>query len=273
MARVASFRLKLDRAERHLKELKDELAKYSEVRPYEARRNREIDAQVYIYTAHLREKPPPVLGLIVGDFIHNVRSSLDHIAVALSPRSRKNKASFPIETDFIWERDVETAEYVEKFADKRARWCSATKGIVQDPLAIIEGLQPYDRWQDPGTHELRVIAALDNADKHRELAVVTLGLLNASTTISDPSGNSLFHQWTPGVLEDGAVVAAFPFADMRAEMDVHIHGAVHVGVKMAWTNPVGILTIPDGLELLLNFVREMVIAPLEPFLTAKRSKV
>jgi hypothetical protein len=264
-AETPSFRLKVCRAERHLEELKTEIADYSKIRPYEAIRDVEADPQAYVYRARLREEPPPRIALIVGDFMHNLRSSLDHLAVALSVGGKwKRKAYFPVAVADYWQRSIETGEYADKFAAERERWHRYTGGIAEAPLAIIKALQPYKSGQDADTHPLRVLHALDNADKHRRLATLTLGLLDATTTIHDPAGGALFSQRLPGMVQDGAVVASFPFADASAEVDVHIHGAAQVAVEIAWEEG-GLLKLPDGLQDLVVFVRRRVIALLEPF--------
>jgi hypothetical protein len=264
MTERPSFHLKVGRAERHLEELKTEISEYSKIRPYEAVRDRQLDPNAYVYRAHLREDPPPCLALIVGDFIHNLRSALDHVAVALSKAKWKSKAHFPFVEHDLWETDIETGEYVSKWATDRELWARYTSGMAEEPLAIIKALQPYRSAEDAATHPLRILHTLDNTDKHRRLAIVTLGLLNAATTIYTDDRSALFHQWLPGMVEDGAVVAAFPFEDASAEVNVHIHGAAQVAIEMTWANR-GLLKVPDSLTDLVKFVQANVISPLEPF--------
>jgi hypothetical protein len=105
------------------------------------------------FRVHIRESPPSLLGLIFGDFIHNLRASLDNLIYELAPprTRRRTKLSFPI-------YDKEDA------FDREAR--PLLQGVGDEVVEVLERFQPY-----PGPNEdlehLRVLNAFWNQDKHR----------------------------------------------------------------------------------------------------------
>jgi hypothetical protein len=106
------WRLKLDRAEEHLKNLEGEVAAYIHSDPYKAIRVTDCQqhSDCWRYLLHLSPPPTIPLVLILGDAIHNMRSALDHLAVALAGR---DDAAVPI---FI--PDI---EHPEAAPDEKAR--------------------------------------------------------------------------------------------------------------------------------------------------------
>lgn len=109
------------------------------------------------------KEPPRKWRLLLGDVVHNLRASLDHIAFGLamqhgSPLKKCRRTMFPIyETD---------ADY---WQHGRPR----LHGVI-DPnaLAAMRALQPYHTPRDPRAPLLWEISQLDNADKHRHLVLV-----------------------------------------------------------------------------------------------------
>src|SRR5713101_8077680 len=101
------YRRKMRRARKHLDEMESVLGVYGNRHPCEPIRDREAarDPREWVYRAHLMNQPTDDLDLILGDFIHNVRAALDHIAVSLVPHNRRSKAKFVIVRTNIWEKD------------------------------------------------------------------------------------------------------------------------------------------------------------------------
>jgi hypothetical protein len=269
---LEGVRLKLRRADEHLEELKGHIAHYSEIRPYEAVRDFEFNPNAYVFRAHLREQPDPWIAVIFGDFIHNLRSVLDHLATAIVPDERKRKAAFPVLNIDPWETDLNTGGYFMDRKAARQQWSSSTKGMPEDAKALIKAVQPYHFRDDPEPSKLAIISSLDNTDKHQTLNVMSLGVRAPQTTVvyldADGQPLTMFNQWHGGITyQDGAVVSSFPMeaGDTSAEVQVHIQGAVEVAVQVPGAS--GYYEIPTIPEILREFVVAL-IAALSPFVPA-----
>ena len=67
---------------------------------------------------------------MLGDCLFNIRSALDHIAVAIAPPERQDRASFP---------DHPRPEN----SDVRQKFRQLTEGMPPEAVAIIEAEHPY----------------------------------------------------------------------------------------------------------------------------------
>lgn len=73
---------KIDRAEKHLRELESELQKLQDVAPFEVSIG-EMNADRFVpATVSLREFGFAPISMIAGDFIQNLRASLDYVVAA-----------------------------------------------------------------------------------------------------------------------------------------------------------------------------------------------
>lgn len=126
-------RLKLQQAWRHRQKLGEAIA--TEWRPAE---------------------PPPLhFGVILGDFLHNLRGVLDHLIwqlVLLNENEPTRATGFPI------------CDSREDF-DKLAKRC--LRGLTDDQYALVEEYQPYRLGDEAPFHYLAVLRDLSNTDKHR----------------------------------------------------------------------------------------------------------
>ena len=103
--------------------------------------------------------------VIIGDFIHNIRSALNYIAIGVwrfdSPKIEpSNRFQFPIES------------CQDEFLRKRR---STFKGISDKHIALFKRFQPCY-----GCDWTRLLVELSNKDKHWELVSVDL-YINSST--------------------------------------------------------------------------------------------
>jgi hypothetical protein len=96
---------------------------------------------------------PPMLSVIVGDCLYNLRSALDHLVWLLVEANPSHKPTrknmFPICGD------------PELFAKQIKR--GRLDGVADAARTAIEGLQPYDGRDNP----LKILDHLHNIDKHR----------------------------------------------------------------------------------------------------------
>ena len=140
-----SWRLKIARAKKHLNEVEAELWNYSGRHPYEAVRDRKSQKNPNIrhFRLRLTEHPDPMLAVIIGDFLFNVRSALDHLAVALAPRKWRYDASFPIELVNPWKESGADADSPD-VPQRRRRFETALRGMPEEAVAFIKSIQPYN---------------------------------------------------------------------------------------------------------------------------------
>ncbi len=147
---------KLYRARQHFDELAQEVRAYYQSDPgtLEVTTSENGGATVEF----IESKPTPArFGLIFGDFLHCLRSSLDYLVwelVASGGGIRTHKHEFPV-------------------ADKESAFEKAIKdgkldAISPKALALIRTAQPFQR-DDPTSHFLWMLNKLNNINKHRRI--------------------------------------------------------------------------------------------------------
>ena len=169
-------RAKVKRAQKHMIDIDKEARRYAEGQPYELPRIRMPDSQRKVgYRVRITEQPDPIIALMLGDFVHNLRSALDYIIVACVPKQRRKSASFPILTKDIFARD-KSGNFMVNDTEGRKSFESAIKGLKSEARALVIALQPYRQGADAHRDILGIINRLENADKHRQLITVGGGI-------------------------------------------------------------------------------------------------
>lgn len=128
---------------------------------------------------HVSEPFPPDWSALIGDAVHNLRSALDHLALALNAKGyadANNGASLPRrnvkDSEFLVVGDTHPERppadvFTGSLKKKIATMPSAARGII-------EGIQPYKRRDSWATDPLWLIHDLDRIDKHRQLVLSTV---------------------------------------------------------------------------------------------------
>lgn len=263
MADLRSWDLKVTRAEHHLDEVKAKMAAYADRNPFRAARVRQPPRQrhIWLYRLEMTEKPDPVIAVIIGECFYDLRSALDHLAVAMAPRSRKASAAFPVEWTDPWEKNA-AGDFI--YGEERRRsFTFRIKGMPDEAVEMIKTAQPYQR-KDSELETLGLISRLENADKHRELIVVGHGVADARSVVT--VGGEAIRQETAGFRPDGAEVAKFGF-DQRvpdeSEVTVKVSGTATIAIKIAGID--GYFGMPESLDILVAWVRDSVIPDFTPY--------
>lgn len=238
--------LKFQRAEKHMVDIQEEAKRYAGRNPYEFIRIRLPDSQNEIrFRFHITEQPDPVIAVMLGDFIHNLRSALDYIIVACVPRQRRKNASFPILYEDIFAKG-EDGQFVVKDNCLRKSVETTIEGLHPEARAFVIGLQPYKAINLglPPDNALGVLCRLENADKHRKL--VTVGCAGQdfaiNTTVpgfTEPITSQKLLATGTEVLEDNAVI---PYRFPRgihspdgsikpSEVEMHFSGTVRISIE------------------------------------------
>ena len=252
---IPSHRLKLYRADQHIEQI--ELI----AEPMRDRREYPVVESVQSQRKGLRcdyrldlssEQPPEMLPILIGDYMFNVRSALDHLAVALAPRKYRHKISFPILTTDPLAQD-DSGDYLN--AEAASRWLALKEWLPDDRFAALKALQPYEasalQGQAAENHALALLSAFQNADKHRELINTVAGLAKAELHI------------------DGDVTYVVPVFQHRTivarsnrKMDVQVKGVPLLGLARGDA----IWSFDLLIKKLTAFVADEALPRLEPFL-------
>ena len=194
--------LKLDRAEDVIEELHEAIVEYLQENNYEIIGKFEPELSRYTLTGKVTKTTVP-FGVTAGDVVHNLRSSLDHLAwqlALLTTTTPYNLTQFPI------------ALTPGEFGSKRGQLM--IRDLIPEHRALVERFQPYNGtnrdWTPLALRDLRV---LSNTDKHRVLnatvakkptkvkSILGVGIIRDATAARDI-------EWFAEGSIDGAILAS-----------------------------------------------------------------
>ena len=258
-----SWWLKVKRAQKHMVDIYHLARAYSETNPYEFIRVRLPNRHRKVrYTVRITEQPDPMLAIMVGDFVHNLRSALDHIVVANVPRKERKNAYFPVSREDLWATD-ESGNFVVKDDKRRDDFKRAIRGLKPRAEAAVIIAQPYQGT--PVDQELLgIISRLENADKHRELAVVLSGVSRVSAMAINRLGVWVDRPPYDVVYPDGATIDWELLPDdptPPSEVYVQFSGTttVHISVTSTGGNlPPIHIPLENSLLNMLRFTRRLI---------------
>ncbi|MCA1706525.1 MAG: hypothetical protein LC808_25970 [Actinobacteria bacterium] len=254
MADVSGAQLKLGRALEHLLSLDDAIAAYLGSDPVNI--VREIDQrhpERVVFSMALKEEPPATLSAVIGDCVHNLRASLDHLAWQLVlanggvPREGPRGTHFPILTK-LRQDGTKPAVIV-------------AGGVSTKALTRIDAVQPFHR-RDAEKHPLAILSRLDNIDKHRSLLLSTAQSVRTQAYLSSADGSyRVGGQFQPGVVRPGDPIAAFQFPSAEAiKPDLILEAEGDNFVALAEATEIGDRPVTEVLEEMLQYVDRHVVA-------------
>lgn len=192
---------KVDWAKQHVDKLEREVREFADRNPYrivvEPSFQPNNPAMISL-AVRFREEMPDEFALLVGDALHNLRSSLDHLACCLVPGGTSDpECSFPFaKSESAFEQTMLSRPI------RKAK-----------PIAIdgIRKLKPYPGGNDT----LYGLHLIDNLDKHRLLLPVigASGLKNSFVVkFGDLPGASVFDMKSFGIvgIKDGQKLVVLP---------------------------------------------------------------
>lgn len=257
--------LRLERASHHLQRFENAVGRWLEEEPYRIVSEPQREQRQRILRVEILNSPPPELGLLIGDCLHNLRSALDNLAYDLARAHRGDPLSRSLARDSQFPVFKDRDQFL-------SRGMNQIRGIAPAAQTIIEGLQPYQRGDEFAYDRLWWLRELSNSDKHRLL----------QPTLLYPTGVGMFVSETVdvfdvrvawGPVEDGAVIARAPYYDAAgAEIDTQPHIVLSVGLEQSSPIP----TLPDDiifttpsvqiLQWIHRHIVTNVISPLDQFL-------
>ena len=241
MSRIRHAELKAGRALEHLDALKTEFEAYYNSSPITVTRDTSSDGTRRILRVHF-SSPDERLHLIAGDFVHNLRSALDHIVYALVVES---SGQLPTSRSIQWP----VLEAPNESCLKRQ-----INGASEGASILIESLQPYNSPCPLKQNHLWRLSKLDIIDKHRRITF-NEHAVNASFPGLTPSSD-----FTKDATDDGFKVS-FPFNGPPVEMQYDPRPEVLFGDSTE-----GLSVCYKDLEAMYVFVATQVIPRFIPFL-------
>jgi hypothetical protein len=189
---IEAIRLKLERAQEHLRTMTLAMDDYVKRRPrsYGIESVDRSPTTSFRYVLRLAEPVPPMLSVILGEAIHDMRSALDQCVFQLYAANNGGKersgTAFPIVT--------EPQEYQKHRRDD-------IRGLGAGVKDFIEKLQPYPDRTLPVHDSLCSLNALWNRDKHRMVHI--WGIRMDTSELVANAGAKVVHTHDGRVLHDG----------------------------------------------------------------------
>lgn len=174
--------------------------------------------------------PPPIIGLLVGDCVHNLRSALDHIVYALIWTNPARAGALPSEKAMfpICDTRLGYAHQVNKL--KRI------DGVPDGVAALIDTLQPCharEKGLDHTLHPLWVLNRLENIDKHRRLTLSCGVARHAHVSIRYEFGHESDFLLAQDVIYDRAILTSYPPSRDGSKVQVNGYLMVYVALNDA----------------------------------------
>jgi hypothetical protein len=169
----ATWWVKFRRAEKHLAELDSDWNRArDEPRPYSVETEVKAGPRGY-WLAVWADIIDPIeddFSAVVGDFIFNLRSALDHVTCAVTDR---DDVQFPIFERDPWGAPDIGPDGKDRNKRRRDNFRKNTKGMPKAARAIYKTVQPYKNTpMHPENDMLAFLHRLSNADKHRTLTAL-----------------------------------------------------------------------------------------------------
>ena len=222
----------------------------------------EHDAKERHYRVSVRviKNIPGEWGMMVGDTVHNLRSSLDAItyavvakyAPALTLDEIKQIQFLVVDWPADWKKCIAHGQ--------RKRWHPRL-------VAEMERLQPYFGGHGTGQHPLAAIRELSNIDKHRHI-VTTLTTLDSIDLFFVPPNSPQVFRSLPfrGALVDGALIGVVQEIGDGVDPCVDMHNNIILDVAFGHGTPWSGMGARKLLWGIADHIEGVVFPALEPLL-------
>lgn len=178
---------------------------------------------------------------MIGDLVHNLRSALDHLAIALvlseNPNADIGGTAFPLRKNDPLAANAPAAG--------KNSWKRMVKGMSPAHVAAIKAVQPFNNPHfSADRNTLAVLNALSNADKHRRLVPIGGSAGGVVELVPRHLNGWQLHTnaavVAPGPFQDGAEIARFGLTALRTNPDMETDVGAKVGVGVILETDVGV---------------------------------
>lgn len=247
---------KLHWARHHLDRFKAEVQSFVESKPYGTTLQHNKDTGMWdarmVVLAPLQDS----LNLIIGDIVQNMRSALNTLTYALTLKhspgwGNLDAVQFPIFSD------------EDAFDKGRAKNIG---GIAPKAQTLIKMFQCFYGPNPKKYGPLIALQHLSNVDKHKRLVLTQA--VGVPTRIETPgyriAAIRMVAKGTPVI--HGTVVASLLIPDAPPDAVVQMHGDFAVDIAFADEGPCFRLPVLGTLDVIQNFIRQVIFVELRPFL-------
>lgn len=241
---------KCKRAWEHFETFDAEARAWLHLRPYRISGQFEPKTNEYVFHVHLTAADPR-LSVLVGEIIHNLRSSLEHLVGQLVLVNGK-----PLKAG----RDGQGFPVLKKKPTKSFDEATRHKlsGVSGEARAEVEAVQFYKRGNAPKSDPLIVLDYLWNSDKHQSLLTTNVStqidMERTTFNLNADAGRKLSVTWRPlAGGEDGAEIARltldpqgpkpYVYMDAHVTLEVALRGGAPAieALQLLCENVVGVL--------------------------------
>ena len=178
--RVDAIKVKINRGRKHIADASDFIDLYLSRNPFSVSTRRDPQTHRLIYFVNNVDQPDPQLAGIVGDALHNLRSSLDHIAYRLV----ENGTGMPPSRHIYFPIFDDRTNY-------NSHGHRQVRGASPNAVQAIDAIRPYRE----GNSRLWQLHKLNIVDKHRLLLMggAVFDSVNISPTIQQAMHQAFSH--------------------------------------------------------------------------------
>ncbi len=156
MTGIEQIRLKIERADKHIRDLQTAIVAFKETDPYKFAVKEDAESRKLIYYVSRLDPTPSDILLICGDALFNLRGALDYLAIQLFIKNNPNCSSVPRYICF---------PISESAAKHKAESPRKVEGLSDNAIKAINDIKPHHG----GNEGLWHLHALNNLSKHRLL--------------------------------------------------------------------------------------------------------
>ena len=240
---LTECRARLAWASQHLLRLKEAVAEYEQSEPYSLRQ--EFIPTQYMASLYVSSKPLPMeISFMAGDVLHNLRSTLDHLAWQLALSTGARSPSFPLGVDPAsksWRSIFFPLKSKPQSGDV---WLpEPLRNLSSEAKAFLHDIQPFVASEDPQLATVWMLQELSNVDKHRvALEAVPLlhmtGTLTTTTPLSRARVHRIEYARVPRMLKQETLLARVWFDTVPLSAP---HLDLKHGIWIAFDDALGIL--------------------------------
>lgn len=232
---------KARRAKLHLDSLENKIRIFLKSHPYRLTNDNVGEPANYFYD---RDEFPSEFGLIAGDFVHNLRSSLDYLAFETNSISKnpinKSSCQFPIFDD-----PPASPKILKTFGGTFPYTPRSIKRLV-------DNLQPYNRRARRNLELLTILRELDNTDKHRRLLpTINWNLFIIHSEVAD----AIMYDGIQNSFDN--MVTPFPY-DLIKEFDPNLPNSIVFLVESTKPIPVRVVSLPILREIYVLVAKDII---------------
>lgn len=255
-------------ARKHLATLREAVREYEQSDPYEIRQERTSTG--YESSLYITPKPVPMeISFMAGDVLHNLRSTLDHLAWQLALTTGDPSPAFPLGGDpdsESWRRVLFPLRSKPPNDDSDSWLPERLRNVRPEIKAFLREIQPFAMADDPRhvTSTLWMLQELSNVDKHRVplIAVPSLhetATLTVTTPLSRVNSRVLEHAVVPRMLEGETLLVRVGFDTVPLSKP---HLEWEHGIWVAFHDSLGIglgMPVVDTLDAMEAMVAHILI--------------